>query len=55
MTNGTGKASTSLHSNVSSAGTYVKTGAVMSCTVMTCVAVATLPHASVAVKVRVKM
>jgi hypothetical protein len=43
-----------LHSIVTSAG-RVRTGAVVSCTVMTCEALAELPHASVAVHVRVSV
>ena len=48
----TGK--TSLQFKVKLAGTFDKTGDVLSCTVMTCEAVAVLPQLSVAVHVRVK-
>ena len=43
------------HSTVKFAGIFVKTGAVMSCTVMTWLAVAVLPQLSVAVHVRVNV
>ena len=43
----------SVHSSVKSGGVTVNTGAVVSSTVMTCVAEVELPEASVAVNVRV--
>ena len=42
----------SVHSTISLAGTLVNSGAVVSCTVMVCVAEALFPASSVAVKVR---
>ena len=43
------------HSMVAAAGTEVNTGAVLSVTVITCEAVAVLPHASVAINVLVRV
>src|SRR5207342_1370990 len=43
------------HSMVAAAGTEVNTGAVLSSTVITCEAVAVLPHASVAINVLVRV
>ena len=49
----TAAAGTALHSTVSLAGAALRTGAVVSCTVMTCVLVELLLQASRAVQVRV--